>query len=240
MLLPSLHRKRLSQASRRIAMHVVVNAAMSADGKLSSRRRDQVRISGPEDFARVDALRADCDAVMVGVGTALADDPHLTVEDPDLRAERREHGDPDHPARIVVDTHARTPPDARVLDDVARSAVAVGEDAPDDRCSALRDAGTHLVTAGTERVDLAAALDELEAEGIDRLLIEGGGEVLFSAFEAEVVDELSVYVGSLLIGGRDAPTLADGEGFVDGFPELTLADIERLDDGVVLSYTIGD
>ncbi|EMA45400.1 2,5-diamino-6-(ribosylamino)-4(3H)-pyrimidinone 5'-phosphate reductase [Halococcus saccharolyticus] len=219
-------------------MNVVVNAAMSADGKLSSRRRDRVRISGPKDFARVDAIRADCDGVAVGIGTVLADDPHLTVEDPDLRAERRERGDPEHPARVVIDTRARTPTDARVLDDAAETHLLVGEDAPDDRRAALRDAGAHLVEAGTERVDLAAGLDELESEGIDRLLIEGGGELLFSAFTAGVVDDLSVYVGSLIIGGRDAPTLADGEGFVEAFPELTLADVERLDDGVVLSYAV--
>ena len=221
-------------------MHVVVNAAMSADGKLSSRRRDQVRISGPEDFARVDGTRADCDAVAVGIGTVLADDPRLTVEDPDLRAERRERGDPEHPARVVIDTRARTPTDARVLDDESETYLLVGEDAPDDRRAALREAGARIVEAGTERVDLATGLDELGSEGIDRLLIEGGGELLFSAFEAGVVDELSVYVGSLLVGGRDAPTLADGEGFVEAFPELTLADVERLDDGVVLSYTPSD
>ena len=221
-------------------MHVVVNAAMSADGKLSSRRRDQVRISGPEDFARVDGTRADCDAVAVGIGTVLADDPHLTVEDPDLRAERRERGDPEHPARVVIDTRARTPTDACVLDDESETYLLVGEDAPDDRRAALRGAGVRIVEAGTERVDLATGLDELGSEGIDRLLIEGGGELLFSAFEAGVVDELSVYVGSLLIGGRDAPTLADGEGFVETFPELALESVERIDDGVVLSYTLSD
>ena len=189
-------------------MHVVVNAAMSADGKLSSRRRDQVRISGPEDFARVDGTRADCDAVAVGIGTVLADDPHLTVEDPDLRAERRERGDPEHPARVVIDTRARTPTDARVLDDESETYLLIGEDAPDDRRAALRGAGVRIVEAGTERVDLATGLDEL-----------------------------SVYVGSLLIGGRDAPTLADGEGFVETFPELALESVERIDDGVLLSYT---
>jgi 2,5-diamino-6-(ribosylamino)-4(3H)-pyrimidinone 5'-phosphate reductase len=127
-----------------------------------------------------------------------------------------------------------------VLDDESETYLLVGEDAPDDRRAALREAGVRIVEAGTERVDLATGLDELGSEGIDRLLIEGGGELLFSAFEAGVVDELSVYVGSLLIGGRDAPTLADGEGFVEAFPELTLADVERLDDGVVLSYTLSD
>ena len=218
-------------------MHVVANAAMSVDGKLSSRRREQVAISGPADFARVDSLRAACDAVLVGVGTVLADDPHLTVEDPDLRAERRGRGNSDHPARVVVDTRARTPPDARVLDDVATSYVLVGESAPDDRLAALRD-GAHLVEAGDERVDLSEAFTTLAEEGVDRLLIEGGGEVLFSAFEEGLVDELSVFVGPVVIGGRDAPTLADGEGFVEDFPELALESAERIDDGVLLRYSV--
>jgi 2,5-diamino-6-(ribosylamino)-4(3H)-pyrimidinone 5'-phosphate reductase len=219
-------------------MHVVANAATSADGKLSSRRREQVVISGPEDFARVDALRASCDAVLVGSGTVLADDPHLTVEDPDLRADRREKGKPPHPARVVADTRARTPPDSRVLDDVATSYVLVGDTAPDDRCEPLREAGARLVEAGDERVALSEAFTALEAEGIERLLIEGGGEVLFSAFEASLVDELTVFVGPVLIGGRDAPTLADGAGFVEEFPELDLEDIERVDDGVLCRYAV--
>jgi len=71
-------------------------------------------------------------------------------------------------------------------------------------------------------------------------MIEGGGELIYSAFAAEIVDELSVYIGSKIIGGRDAPTLADGEGFVEDFPALTLDDIERFDDGVVLHYTVTD
>lgn len=219
-------------------MYVVANAAMSADGKLSSRRREQVVISGPEDFARVDALRASCDAVLVGVGTVLADDPHLTIEDPDLRDERRERGDSPHPARVVVDTHARTPSESRILDDEAPTYVLVGESAPDDRRAALREAGARIVEAGDDRVDLGDGFAALEAEGIDRLMIEGGGEILFSTFEAGLVDELSVFLGSLVIGGRDAPTLADGTGFVENFSELALEDVERLDDGVLCRYTI--
>ncbi|MFC6736019.1 dihydrofolate reductase family protein, partial [Halolamina salina] len=78
----------------------------------------------------------------------------------------------------------------------------------------------------------------LEAHGLERLLVEGGGELIFSLFAADLVDRLTVYVGSVVIGGRDAPTLADGEGFTDpdSFPELSLTDVERLDDGVVLTY----
>lgn len=219
-------------------MHVVANAAMSADGKLSSRRREQVVISGPEDFARVDALRASCDAVLVGVGTVLADDPHLTVEDPDLRDERRARGDPTHPERIVVDTRARTPPESRILDDEASTYVLVGEAASEDHRRGLREAGAHLVEAGDDRVDLTSGFAALEAEGIDRLMVEGGGEILFSAFEAGLVDELSVFLGSLVIGGREAPTLADGTGFVEEFPDLALESVERIDDGVLCRYAV--
>ncbi|SFR42825.1 2,5-diamino-6-(ribosylamino)-4(3H)-pyrimidinone 5'-phosphate reductase [Halogeometricum limi] len=217
-------------------MHVVVNAATSVDGKLSTRRREQVKISGEADFARVDRLRADSDAVLVGVGTVLADDPHLTVDDADFRTERAAAGRPAHPARIVADSRARTPTDARILDDAATTYLLVSESAPDDRRSALETAGATVVVAGESRVSFPSAFAELERRGIDRLMVEGGGEVIFSLFEAGLVDELSLYVGSLVLGGRDAPTLADGEGFVESFPSLELTGVERIDDGVLLTY----
>jgi 2,5-diamino-6-(ribosylamino)-4(3H)-pyrimidinone 5'-phosphate reductase len=219
-------------------MHVFVNAAMSADGKLSTRRREQVRISGPDDFARVDRLRADADAVLVGVGTVLADDPHLTVDDPSLRAARTDRGDPANPARVVVDSSGRTPVDARILDTEATTYVVVSSAAADARRTALAGAGGEVVVAGDDRVALADALRELEARGVETLMVEGGGEIIHSLFAAGLVDELSVYVGSVIVGGRDAPTLADGDGFVESFPDLSLDGVRRVDDGVLLEYTV--
>ncbi|MDS0222912.1 2,5-diamino-6-(ribosylamino)-4(3H)-pyrimidinone 5'-phosphate reductase [Haloarcula sp. S1AR25-5A] len=217
-------------------MHVVVNAAMSVDGKLSSRRREQIAISGPDDFDRVDQLRADSDAVMVGVGTILADDPSLTVDDPDRRAARADRGDPENPARVVADSRIRTPPDATVLDDRAQTYLLVSEAAPPDFIEEMEDAGAYVIAAGQDRVDLTTTLAKLEGDGIDQLMVEGGGELIFGLLEEALVDDLFVYIGPKVIGGRDAPTLADGDGFIEDFPEPELAGVEQLDDGVVLHW----
>ena len=207
-------------------MDVVVNAAMSVDGKLSTRRREQIKISGDNDFARVDRIRTAVDGILVGIGTVVADDPHLRLDDPDCRAERRDAGRPVSPARVVIDSQGRTPPDSRICDDEAATYVVVSEAAPVDNRRALREAGPTVLVAGDSRVDLGEAVAKLEAAGLESLLIEGGGEIIYSAFEAGIVDELSVFVGSLVIGGREAPTLADGEGFIEAFPQLSLTAVD--------------
>jgi len=240
-VLPGRTRRTATRFTRRChppGVYVFVNAAMSADGKLSTRRREQVRISGAEDFARVDRLRADADAVLVGVGTVLADDPHLTVDEASLRTARTDRGDPANPARVVIDSSGRTPVDARILDDAATTYVVVSSAATDSRRRALDGAGAEVVVAGDERVALEDALPKLESRGVETLMVEGGGEVVYSFFAAGLVDELSVYVGSLILGGRDAPTLADGDGFVESFPDLSLEDVRRTDDGVLLEYAV--
>jgi 2,5-diamino-6-(ribosylamino)-4(3H)-pyrimidinone 5'-phosphate reductase len=217
-------------------MHVSVNVATSADGKLSSRRREQIEMSGDADFERVDRLRAESDAIAVGVGTVLADDPSLVRHDERHRRITRKATGP--PARVVFDSTARTPPDAAVLEGAPTTHVLVSEAAPESRRGGLRAAGAELIVAGERRVDLSTGLSMLETRGIERLLVEGGGEVIFSLFEAGLVDELTVYVGNLIVGGRDAPTLADGEGFVSAFPELELEAVERLGSGALLEWTV--
>jgi 2,5-diamino-6-(ribosylamino)-4(3H)-pyrimidinone 5'-phosphate reductase len=144
------------------------------------------------------------------------------------------------PVRVVADSRARTPTDAAILEGEPGTCVFVSETAPADRREALAAAGATVRVAGEERVDPVAMCEELADDGTNRLMIEGGGELIFSLFEAGLVDRLSVFVGPTVIGGRDAPTLADGEGFVDSFPELRLDGVERLDEGVLLEWTVVD
>lgn len=218
-------------------MDVHVNAAMSADGKLSSRKREPVAISGPSDFERVSGLRSAADAVMVGVGTILADDPSLgPVHGRDEATRNPDVPPADRPTRVVADSRGRTPPTAAVLDGHAPTVILVSEAAPADRIAALEGAGATVVTHGQDRVDLVGAIESLEDRGIHDLLVEGGGEVIYSLFEADLVDRLTVYVAPTIIGGREAPTLVDGMGFTEAFPALTLAAVERLDGGVLLRY----
>jgi 2,5-diamino-6-(ribosylamino)-4(3H)-pyrimidinone 5'-phosphate reductase len=207
-------------------MQVRVNAATSVDGKLASREREQLAISGPADFDRVDALRAAHDAIMVGVGTVLADDPSLTCEDGE------------NPVRVIADSRARTPTDATVLDGRAETVILVSDAADSDRVDDLVASGATVLEAGSEQVDLATGLSALEERGLGSLLVEGGGEIVFSLFATDLVDELSIYVGSMVIGGREAPTLADGTGFTADYPALDLRAVERIDDGVLLEYDV--
>jgi 2,5-diamino-6-(ribosylamino)-4(3H)-pyrimidinone 5'-phosphate reductase len=219
---------------------VVVNIAMSADGKISTRERRQVRISGEQDFTRVDRLKARCDAVMVGIGTVLADDPSLTVKSEECRHYRRKQGWDDHPVRIVVDSAARTPPDASILTKGdGKRVVAVSKRADLLKISELEKKAT-VIVAGEDEVDLCTLMNELGAMGIHRIMVEGGGTLIAGLIEEGLVHEIYTFIGNIIIGGKDAPTFTDGEGFVleSAFPRLNLLEARRLEEGILLHWKV--
>ena len=218
--------------------YVHVNVAMSADGKLSTRERRQVRISGKADFERVDRLRAESDAVMVGIGTVLADDPSLTVKSEELRKWRISKGQEENPIRVVVDSAARTPIDASVLHKGAGNRIiGCSSLAPPDRIECLSKYA-EVIVVGNKKVDLSSLLNGLCAGGVSRLMVEGGGTLIWGLLSGGLVDEITCYVGNMVIGGRDAPTLAEGAGFMreEDFARLSLKDVVRIDNGVLLSW----
>jgi 2,5-diamino-6-(ribosylamino)-4(3H)-pyrimidinone 5'-phosphate reductase len=217
-----------------------INSAMSADGKISTKRRKQVKISGKADFDRVDELRATSDAVMVGIGTVLADDPSLTVKSPERRQRRVARGLEENPARVVVDSQARTPVTADIFNKgVGKRIIVVSKAAPADRVRALATKAEIIIT-GENEVDLAQMAVELKKRGIGRLMVEGGATLNYAMVSNRLVDELSVFVGNLIIGGRDAPTLMDGPGIAERSEavELKLARCEPMDEGIVLTWKV--
>ena len=115
----------------------------------------------------------------------------------------------------------------------------VSENAPPSRIEGLRPLATIITTPG-DRVDLAFLLEELGKQGIRRLMVEGGGRLISSLFAAGLVDQLSMFIGNMIIGGENAPTLADGEGWIreEEFTRLDLAGVQTLDEGVLISWNI--
>jgi 2,5-diamino-6-(ribosylamino)-4(3H)-pyrimidinone 5'-phosphate reductase len=219
-----------------------INAAMSADGKLSTYLRKQIRISGNTDFQRVDRLRAGVDAVMVGIGTILADNPSLTIKSKDLQRQRKEQGKLENPIRIVVDSTARIPIDADIFKkgDGIRI-IAVSESAPVRQVEELKKKNrTRIISTGKDKVDLIALMSSLKDMGINSIMVEGGANLNWSLISGGLVDEIYIYTGPLVLGGEKAPTLIDGSGFSsrNEAPELELISVEKMDDGALLKWRI--
>ena len=214
---------------------------MSADGKLSTFERKQVRISGPADFERVDELRAGSDAVMVGIGTMLSDNPSLTVKSEERRKKRVEKGLDENPIRVIADSHAKTPVDADIFKKgLGKKIIVVSRSAPPEKVTALsRLPDTKVIVAGTDRVNLEEMAVQLKNEGIDRLMVEGGATLNYGLISAGLADELKIFIGNIIIGGKTAPTFADGGGFSEKHvKKLELTDFEKTDNGILLTWKV--
>lgn len=199
-----------------------VNCAMSADGKIAGIDRKQVTISSEEDKIRVRNLRKKYDAILVGVGTIIADNPHLTVKGLDYDS---------NPIRIIIDPNGRTPDDALVLNGDAPTVIITEEQCEKEwDCEEILRVKSPIV--------LLNVLETLAEDiGIENILVEGGGETIAHFFKEKLVDRYSVHIGGLLIGGRTAPTPIDGnDGVSENGIDLKLKDCEILGNGVTLTF----
>ncbi|PYO02187.1 MAG: bifunctional diaminohydroxyphosphoribosylaminopyrimidine deaminase/5-amino-6-(5-phosphoribosylamino)uracil reductase RibD [Candidatus Rokuibacteriota bacterium] len=188
--------------------HVTLKAAMTLDGRIADVHGVSQWISGEAARREAHRLRSEVDAIIVGVETALHDDPALTV--------RLERAWPREPYRVVLDTLARTPPAARLISAgmPSRAVVVVGERAPAQRTRALEAAGATVLKVGESntRVDAGQALAELFARDVRGVLVEGGAEVHAAFLEAGLVDRVAMFVAPRLLGGRAAPGVIGGVG----------------------------
>ena len=197
---------------------VTLKTAMTLDGKIASHTGASQWITGAAARARVHAYRNEYDAILVGIGTVLADDPSLTT--------RLEHGTGKNPLRIVLDSEARTPLDAKlVADGAAPTIIVVSERADHRRVNLLRACGAEVVTLGAQRVDIAALLDYLGARDITSLFVEGGAAVNWSLLAGGSVDKVHAFIAPMLMGGETAKTPIGGTGFDSPQTALRLRDV---------------
>lgn len=198
--------------------YVTAKWAMSLDGKIACASGDSQWISGAESRRDVHRLRGEVDAVVVGIGTALADDPRLTRRDVPGR----------DPLRVVVDSNARLPATSNLATSTSDHPVlVVTGNAPDaKRVSTLRALGVEVVAAGDQdRADPAALLALLAARDVRHVLVEGGGTLLASFFAKDLVDRILCYMGPMVIGGDAAPSPVRGVGATSIADARTLAHI---------------
>lgn len=188
---------------------VTMKFAMTLDGKIATATGHSRWISSPESRERSHLERAAHDAILVGVGTVLADDPQLNCRLPGGR----------DPVPVVVDRTLRTPPTARLLRS-GRALVACAEEADGSRARALEEAGATLLRLpGDGQVDLRALVAALGERGLDSVLVEGGGRIHASALASGIVHRVLAFVAPLLVGGEAARTPVEGPG------------VARVDDG---------
>ena len=209
----------LNQPFRKLARTgrpwVMFKSAMTLDGKVATGSGDSKWISGDSSRRRAHLWRSECDAVAVGIGTALADDPQLTARDIEPRAgvELRPGR---QPRRIVFDSLGRVPLDARLVSDVdsAPLIIVVSRAAPRSATDALATHGADVIVASGEHepARIRDALDQLGAAAISSILLEGGPHLAGAFLDAGEIDEIRLFLAPLILGGRTARDPLEGEG----------------------------
>ena len=212
-------------------MQVLINAAMTIDGKIATNLGDST-ISSKQDLRRLHRLRCSVDAIIIGISTVIIDNPRLTV-----RLIKR-HGTT--PVRIIVDSIGRIPLDSKILKSASKitTIVAVTKRASDERVDKIKSAGAIVIVAGTKTVDLNELFFILKKMGFNKILVEGGGELNWSILQLGIVNELMVTVAPRIVGGRTATTLVEGDGYErisDGI-KMELIKVSRQNNGEVVLY----
>jgi diaminohydroxyphosphoribosylaminopyrimidine deaminase/5-amino-6-(5-phosphoribosylamino)uracil reductase len=198
---------------------VSLKLATSLDGRIATVSGDSRWITGPESRAHVHKMRNNCDAILVGSGTALADDPALTAR----KGKRVVH----RPLRLLLDSKLTAPPSLKMISDEGECWVLCGEDASTQAERALLDGGARVLRlplAADHRVELEAALKILAQEGLSEIFVEGGGKLAAALLRQGLIDEVSWFVAPVLLGG-------------DGWPALGSLGIETMSEALGLELS---
>ena len=186
-------------------MYVILNAAMSIDGKISTRKNDSA-ISSKLDLVRVHKLRSTVDGIVIGISTVLEDDPMLNVRYSTTRKK--------NPTRIIIDSKARIPLNSRIIvsSNKIQTIIAVTHNASSRKIKEIQKRGAQVLVYGNGKVNLRNLFQQLEKMGLKKIIVEGGGEINWSVLKLGLVNELVVTISPVVIGGRDSKTFVEGKG----------------------------
>ena len=210
-------------------MHIILSAAISIDGKISTRSNDS-KLSSQEDSTRLHKLRSKVDAILIGKNTMLQDDPLLTVR----------HTKGKNPTRIILDSKGTISKNSKIIksSDKIPTIIAVSKKISKANLSKLKKLPVEIIISGENSVNLKLLMKKLSTKKIKTILVEGGGTVNWEFIKNNIFDELIITLSPYLIGGNDATSLVEGKGFakIVNSPNLKLKSVKRLKNHLVINY----
>jgi 2,5-diamino-6-(ribosylamino)-4(3H)-pyrimidinone 5'-phosphate reductase len=210
-------------------IHVILSAAISIDGKISTRTNDS-KISSKEDSIRLHKLRSKVDAILIGKNTLLQDDPLLTVR----------HTKGKNPIRVILDSKGTIPINSRIIKTSSEipTIIVVSKKITDKNLLKLKKLPVEIIVSGENSVNLKLLMKKLSTKKIKTILVEGGGTVNWEFIKNNIFNELIVTLSPYLIGGNDSISFVEGKGFakITNSPKLKLKSIKRLKNYLVLNY----
>ena len=209
--------------------HVILSAAISIDGKISTRRGDS-KLSSTEDLRRLHRLRAKADAILVGKNTLMRDDPLLTVR----------HARGKNPTRIILDSKGEIPSTSKILQTSSSvpTIIAVSKKITKSNRQKLEEFPVEIIVTGEKSVNIRSLLKKLLEKKIATILVEGGGTVNWEFIRQNLFDELIITISPFVTGGGHSISFVQGDGFdkISKSPNLLLKSVKRLKSHLVLNY----
>jgi len=209
-------------------IHVILSAAISIDGKISTKTNDS-KLSSKEDSIRLHKLRSKVDAILIGKNTLLQDDPLLTVR----------HTKGKNPIRIILDSKGTIPINSKIIktSNKISTIIVVSKQITDTNLLKLKKLPIEIIVAGENSVNLKLLMKKLSTKNIKTILVEGGGTVNWEFIKNNIFNELIVTLSPYLIGGNST-SFVEGTGFskITNSPNLKLKSIKRLKNYLVLNY----
>lgn len=210
---------------------VILSAAVSLDGKIATKNKDS-SLSSEQDKIRFHRLRAKVDAILVGINTVKIDDPLLTVR----------HAKGKNPIRVILDSSGRISSKSKIIKTCSTvpTIIVVSKKAPKKNLARLGKYPLKVIMSGQHKIDTKRLLRILQKQNIKSILLEGGGALNWEFIHNGLVDELLITITPYIVGGKDATTLVEGDGFskITNSTKLKLQNITRQKNEIVLHYYI--